>query len=103
MGTWDWGRVRRNSRRSSTSFSQLPSLPQKAVYDLEVEKRVQGQLADPPVACSNEQWAGRGGNKTSFISFLVVNYQEIERKKLVMHLKICYDRGREEKRVDGVA
>src|SRR6266496_3326267 len=26
MDTWEWGRVRRNSRRSSTSFSPLPSL-----------------------------------------------------------------------------
>src|SRR6266480_624856 len=29
MDTWDSGRVRRNSRRSSTSFSQSPSLPQQ--------------------------------------------------------------------------
>ena len=40
MDTWDWGRVRGNWRRSSTSFSHLPFLPQQVVYDLEVEKRV---------------------------------------------------------------
>src|SRR6266852_2746847 len=38
MDTWDWGRVRGNSRRSSTSFSQLPSLPQQMVYNSEVSK-----------------------------------------------------------------
>src|ERR1700730_14991419 len=33
MDTWDWGRVRGNSRRSSTSFSQPPSLPRQAAPD----------------------------------------------------------------------
>src|SRR5438309_2583668 len=35
MDTWDWGRVRGNSRRSSTSFSRLPTLPQQVVHDPE--------------------------------------------------------------------
>src|SRR5712691_1795130 len=44
MDTWDWRRVRGNSRRSSTSFSQLPFLPQRVMYDPEIEERKQGQL-----------------------------------------------------------
>src|SRR5260370_4847626 len=39
MDTWDWGRVNGSSRKSLSSFSQLPSLPQQAVHDLEVEKK----------------------------------------------------------------
>jgi hypothetical protein len=34
--TWEWARVRRNSLRSSTSFSQPLLLPRQMVYDPEV-------------------------------------------------------------------
>ena len=50
MDTWDWRRVHRNSHRSLTSFSQLPCLPQQVVYNSEVGKYPQGQLA------AEEQW-----------------------------------------------
>ena len=38
--TWEWGRVRRNSLRSSTSFLQLLPLPKPMVYDPEVIEEV---------------------------------------------------------------
>src|SRR6266550_5670077 len=85
MDTWDSGRVRRNSRRSSTCFSQSPSLPQ--------------QVRQTHKSFSSCDTSSFGDQTTSTCEKTGKREEDARRPQK----KICYHRGKKGQRLYGFA